>query len=222
MQGVNKNPNQHLLDVGCGLGGTAHYLDKHGWGKVSGIDVDEEVIQYARLHYPHVYFKNTDVLDVAKIFTAPKFDIIYSFNAFFCFSEQEKSLKAMAAVAKDNAELVIFDYSIPNDALTPIINPFIDSYAKSLSSKVFSPLNLTQIGKLLDRSGWQLKQIIDLSDKFEAWYQRLVAEMNEQRKELIQLFGEVIFNDLYDGYNRLLELIHEQKAGGAVVSAVRS
>lgn len=220
MQGVAKDPNQHLLDVGCGLGGTAHYLDKQGWGKVSGIDVDAEVIQYARLHYPHVYFKHTDVVEITKVFTAQKFDIICSFNAFFCFKDQEQSLKAMAVVAKDNAELIIFDYSIPRDY--PTVNPFTDSYASALTTKIFTPINLNQIEKQLDRTGWQLKQVIDLSDKYDEWYQRLVTEMNDQRKDLIQLFGEVTFNDLYDGYNRLLELIHQGEVGGTVVHAVRS
>ena len=32
MAPVAKRPDQVVLDVGCGCGGTAHYLADHGWG----------------------------------------------------------------------------------------------------------------------------------------------------------------------------------------------
>lgn len=50
MSPIAKNPSQRLLDVGCGLGGTAHYLQQHGWGEVVDVDIDGElmIFDYSR------------------------------------------------------------------------------------------------------------------------------------------------------------------------------
>ena len=31
--------DHRLLDVGCGIGGTARYVTGHGWGQVTGVDI---------------------------------------------------------------------------------------------------------------------------------------------------------------------------------------
>ena len=49
---IPKDPNRTLLDVGCGLGGTAAYLQNNGWGQVSGIDKDPQMIEHVQRHYP--------------------------------------------------------------------------------------------------------------------------------------------------------------------------
>lgn len=220
MKEIPKNTHQHLLDVGCGLGGTAHYLEKQGWGKVSGIDRDSEVIRYAKLHYPQVYFKECDVLDIAKIFITLRFDIIYSFNAFFSFPKQADSLKVMSFVAKEEANLVIFDYTSPGSYLGE--NPFQDHYQYSFSGKYFFPINLETIELQLYQSGWELNNIEDLSEKYHFWYEWLLKQLAERKEELINLFGDDTFHDLYNGYQKLIGLIEQKKVGGAVIRAIRN
>ena len=39
MNKIPKDNTRLILDVGCGLGGTAKYIQDHGWGKVTGIDI---------------------------------------------------------------------------------------------------------------------------------------------------------------------------------------
>jgi SAM-dependent methyltransferase len=45
---VPRRASQLLLDVGCGLGGTAKYVQDHGWGTVVGLDVEPDSIVRAR------------------------------------------------------------------------------------------------------------------------------------------------------------------------------
>ena len=68
-----------MLDVGCGRGGSAEYLRRHGWGHVEGIDRDTDSIEYARATYPEIGFHICDVLDVPRTVTR-EFDLIYSFK----------------------------------------------------------------------------------------------------------------------------------------------
>src|SRR5262249_50260458 len=41
-----------ILDAGCGRGGTADYVQRHGWGEVVGIDIEEQSIERAKEKYP--------------------------------------------------------------------------------------------------------------------------------------------------------------------------
>ena len=66
---IPKNGDSWLLDVGCGRGGSAEYLRRHGWGHVEGIDRDAESIEYARTTYPEIGFHVCDVLDVPRTVT---------------------------------------------------------------------------------------------------------------------------------------------------------
>ena len=43
----NKNNNQSILDAGCGLGGTADYIQKKGWGQLTDFNIEEKAIEYA-------------------------------------------------------------------------------------------------------------------------------------------------------------------------------
>jgi 2-polyprenyl-3-methyl-5-hydroxy-6-metoxy-1,4-benzoquinol methylase len=42
MSRIPKNNGRLILDVDCGLGGTAKFIQEHGWGQVTGIDIEEE------------------------------------------------------------------------------------------------------------------------------------------------------------------------------------
>ncbi|MBX9666933.1 MAG: class I SAM-dependent methyltransferase [Candidatus Obscuribacterales bacterium] len=49
-------PDWKVLDVGCGRGGTASYVHRKGWGQVTGIDIDQHSIDYAKERYPSLEF----------------------------------------------------------------------------------------------------------------------------------------------------------------------
>jgi len=48
---IPKEPKGLLLDMGCGRGGTAHYVQGRCWGNVTGADIDADSIEYAVKKY---------------------------------------------------------------------------------------------------------------------------------------------------------------------------
>jgi ubiquinone/menaquinone biosynthesis C-methylase UbiE len=217
MSRIPKKTDQLLLDIGCGLGGTAEYLEKHAWGKVTGVDIDPEMITYAQQHCPSIHFQRCDALHLDRVFTRPTFDILYSFNAFFSFPSQETCLKQMATVAKNNAALMLFDYSSPTSFIRE--NIFLDHF--SPTPKIFMPINMVHIKTMLSNAGWYLEDSINITNKFEAWYQWLVKKMVDQKTDLVQRFSEHTFEDLYSGYSQLLDLIQSAQVGGVIIYARR-
>lgn len=45
---IKLNPNSLILDVGCGLGGITNEIAENYLSKVIGIDIDENMINYAK------------------------------------------------------------------------------------------------------------------------------------------------------------------------------
>ena len=90
-RGVAKSPHNWILDVGCGRGGSAEYLRRHGWGNLAGIDRDVDSIEYAKATYPSVEFHTCDVLEVPAT-VKHEFDVIYMLSAFYAFVDQRAAL----------------------------------------------------------------------------------------------------------------------------------
>ncbi|WP_115712661.1 class I SAM-dependent methyltransferase [Legionella sainthelensi] len=150
---IAKNSEAPLLDVGCGLGGTAHYVKKKGWGIVTGVDIDRNLIERAKTHYPDVQFVCEDILSSTKL-ANKSFQCIYSFCAFFCFESQEIALKKLSQLSDSHGRLVLFDYSRPD--VTSIKSPF--PWSKTASR--FNPIYLPELKKQLSAAGWTFKETL--------------------------------------------------------------
>jgi 2-polyprenyl-3-methyl-5-hydroxy-6-metoxy-1,4-benzoquinol methylase len=72
-----KNPSS-ILDVGCGLGITTGAIAKYfPNAKVMGVDISEDAIAYAKLHYPTAEFKAVAI--------DPEMQRLGYFEYIFCF-----------------------------------------------------------------------------------------------------------------------------------------
>ena len=187
---IAKNSEAHLLDVGCGLGGTGHYVQKKGWGLVTGVDIDRTLIESAKTRYPEVQFICEDIL---KSTTLPhkSFHCIYSFSAFFCFTSQEIALKKLAQLSDSQGALVLFDYSRPD--ATPIESPF--PWSKTASH--FNPIYLPELKKQFATTGWKFNESVDLTEYFIRWYTLLLHSFEQKRKQVEQQFGHQAWDILY-------------------------
>ena len=197
-----------MLDVGCGRGGSAEYLRRHGWGNFVGIDRDTDSIEYAKATYPEVEFHTCDVLDVPATVTR-EFDVIYMLNAFYAFADQRGALAALRKVAKPNARLVIFDYAIskPTDL--------------SVEGQVFipHPIQLSRIGELICGSGWEPGAVEDLSADYTQWYVAFVERIRRKQIEIEKIGGAEWYQFVLSMYSGLHDVIASGKLGGAIVQA---
>lgn len=209
---ISKNKNQLVLDVGSGLGGTAHYVQTHGWGKVTGLDLDDELIQYATLNYPDTDFTCSDILH-AHEHISKKFDLIYSFSAFFCFKSQLQALKQMASFAKPQTNLVIFDYSRFSQGA------YQSPFPWSSTASQFNPIYLPEFEQWLLDAGWHLRKTVDICADFEKWYTQLLQLFEVKREEILSRFDVDVFNKMGIGYHQLLMDIKSHQIGGMIIYA---
>jgi ubiquinone/menaquinone biosynthesis C-methylase UbiE len=203
---IPKNPEQWMLDVGCGRGGSADYLRRNGWGRVEGIDRDTESIEYARSTYPEIGLHVCDVLDVSRT-VGRTFDVIYMLNAFYAFDRQREALAELRKIAKPGAQIVIFDYTVGANALdTP--NPMMPH-----------AIRLSEIGAMLRDAGWESGAIVDLNNDYARWYAKFVERIQLKHAAIEKIGGADWYNFVLTMYSGLLDVIAQGELGGAIVHA---
>lgn len=212
MSRLKKNNQQTLLDVGCGLGGTAYYLYEKGWGQITGIDIDAEVIEHAQKKYQGIEFFHCPAIQVNTIYEEASFDVIYLFNAYYSFLNQEKCLSTLSTMGKQQSTLIIFDYSSQEEYLN--INPFINK-----TDPFFNPVNLETIDTVLNSCGWDLTELIDITPDYIIWYQQVIQHLNANMRLLHKKFGQPVFKKVLDGFLNVLKLLQLKKLGGVIIYA---
>lgn len=213
LESFPKNPNRLILDVACGLGGTADFIQKNDYGKVIGIDIEEDSITYACNKYPAVEFMVCDAQEVNMKFAKQTFDLICIFSAFLIFQDQSFVLKGLRNIAKDNGQLLIFDYT---DLLSPGKNYLVKIEPKET---VFNPIRLDTIQELLRNTGWQFSSWTNLDDKFLQWYETFQSRLDNNKQSILQQIGEVEFTKIFVRYNSFLEAFRNGTLGGGILIA---
>jgi len=212
-RGVPKRPDQSMLDVGCGRGGTADFLRRNGWSRaLAGFDRERDSIEFARARYPEIRFEVCDVLDVPRVF-AQRFDVIYILNAFYAFDAQRKALAALRQVAEDHTRLVIFDY-LDRGGLGA--NPLVVNGRQIVPH----PIEMARIVGDLAATEWKLQSGEEVTEEYGRWYDDLVGRIQNKRDEIVASDGNDAFTYMLEVYGGMLEKIDRGLLGGVLLDAV--
>lgn len=213
MKKYDKNINNKILDAGCGLGATANYIQEHGWGTVTGFDIESESIEHAAKHYSSIDFYASDVNQIDSLLPQI-FDIICMFNSFYAFNDQSTALSALNNIAIPSSQLAIFDYSIESKNNE---NKFYREASKDQIS--FKPIVINEIESLLISTKWRMKNLVNISDKYLRWYSDLLNKLEKYQDNIVSEFGENAFVKAIQTYSDIHSAILKNELGGVVVYA---
>lgn len=199
-----------ILDVACGLGGTAQYIQSHGWGKVTGFDIDGQSIEYAKEKYPEIEFSVADVMDASKVFEGRTFDLICIVNSLVRFPDQLGALKALRSLAKEDTKLVIFDYT---DLLPKGQNPLVGQGP----FVPFLPIRPGELQDLFDPSGWKCIEKVFLDAVFEEWYKDFLHELEAKKEEVDKHFGPGASEHVKAKYSLIYHHLKNNQLGGCIL-----
>jgi ubiquinone/menaquinone biosynthesis C-methylase UbiE len=202
---ISKSKDRAILDVGCGLCGTAMYLQNHGYGQITGIDLNPETIPIVNKKYPEFNIIQADVNKVSEVFEE-KFDMIYLFNSFYAFPDHSQAIEALRKVAQINTDLIIFDYA---DA----------GKYKAESLEIPNPLKLDKIETILTKNSWRLTELKDISDLYTTWYTEFCHKVESKKAKIVKLADEVVYDYVLEQYSRMLELYQKDILRGVILRA---
>ncbi|MEW6036781.1 MAG: methyltransferase domain-containing protein [Pseudomonadota bacterium] len=208
VDGLPRDGIRRLLDVGCGRGGTADWFQRHGWGEVTGVDIDAASIGYARERYPEVRFMQQDVcrMEPAQF---GGFDLIYLFTALYAFPDQAEALRRMRMAARPGGILLLVDYTRPAGQPPP----------PELGSEIGNPIESETVADTLAATGWKLQAREDWSRRFAGWYEDLLKRFARERDWIVDTHGPDWYGYVTGWYGTLGKTLAEGRLGGALVRA---
>ena len=199
----------HILDVGCGRGGSANWFQAHHFGHVTGLDIDQASIAYAQTRYPKVVFRQGDVSQLAQWDTA-SFDVIYLLNSFYAFPNQPLALQSLRNVAKPGTLLLIYDYTKKPGTPLPV----------ELGTEIGNPIVNEDFAIWLESSRWKIASIDDLTDIYNESYIQLLQKFRLKRAEILHSWGHDWYDFIMTWYGALQGSLAQRNLGGALFTAI--
>lgn len=154
--------SKKILDIACGSGYGSEILSKNGAGHITGCDISEESIEYAKKHYQknNIKFVSGDITKLN--FKDEEFDCIVSFETLEHAKDQEAVLSELKRVLKKDGILII---STPNsESRTSDEEDVNEFHEKELSVQEFKKL------------------LREYFPKFDLFSQRLITEISKSKK----------------------------------------
>jgi len=213
--GLPRVPTQSVLDAGCGRAGTAAYVQRRGWGRVTGFDLDAESIAEAQATYPELQLFASDVLAAPQIvgpIQPSGFNVIYLLSAFYAFPDQPAALRALRALAHPGTRLALLDY-------TDADGRFASSPPGATRFQYWHPLRPPRLRDDLADCGWRLDTVQDLGPEFKRWYAAFLQKIAARRAALDQRFGVENVDFVHAYYADLLDGIILGHIGGLLAYA---
>ena len=210
--GVNLS-NTRVLDVGSGLGGLAFYLAKEYNCTVSGLEINEEMIQEAVKRIPSSLASNVSFhhySDFSKLsFKSSHFDIICSKGTLVHVNDKGTLFKELHRLLKDDGQFVLNDWlSSQKNGWGPRIKRMCE-----LEDLTLYPTIKTDYQLVLKDSGFHIAEIRDCSPQYSKYNLQLVEVLHQKKISFIQKHGEKAWQESVDGY----KLIAESQADGELL-----
>jgi SAM-dependent methyltransferase len=200
------------LDLGSGFGGTADYFYNKGFRSLYGIDIDAGAIAHAKEHYRNVDFLEANAYSISKIFPPNYFSLIYLFSVFYAIEDKALLLENLFSVAKPGALLTIFDYTANH----------LSGELKDLAGKSMHPMILSETKKQLQKAGWEIVEIIDLSSEFKRWYATFLDKLKKEKDSLKTHFPEEIITKVETTFQSILSQLESNQLGAVALYAKKS
>ncbi|VAW70925.1 hypothetical protein MNBD_GAMMA09-3919 [hydrothermal vent metagenome] len=154
--------NQHVLDVGCGIGGTVRHIAEHKACQVTGIDLTPEYISAAKelselTGFDHrVKFQVASALDLP--FQDMNFDAAISLHVAMNIHDRVSLYTEIARVLKSGATFCLFDMMKKNSEALKYPVPWSQSIETSHLTTADEML------VLLDNAGFYVDEVEDRTE----------------------------------------------------------
>lgn len=166
-------PGMVVLDLGCGLGGSAFFMAREHGVQVRGIDVSANMIQSAqqRLHdeglQEQVMLERQDVMELEPL---PRYHVVYSRDVFLHIHQKERLLALLRRLLLPGGLLFFTDYCRGEGAPSK-------AFADYIAQRHYDLRTVREYQRLLDESGFRNAQAIDRSAEFIAILQTELARI---------------------------------------------
>ncbi|MBT8267171.1 MAG: class I SAM-dependent methyltransferase [Bacteroidia bacterium] len=201
---LNISEDAHILDLACGRGRHAVYLNSIGY-KVTGLDLSEENIAFAK------QFENErlkfDVHDMSKAYDR-KFDAIFNlFTSFGYFENEADNLNTIKAIKSDLTEngIAVIDFMNVNY----VIDNLVTEDVKEIEGITFKMTRHVEDGYIVKNIYFEAEEDAHhYQERVKAFTLKDFQDMFEKANlQLIDVFGDYKLNPYHKQLSERLILI---------------
>jgi tocopherol O-methyltransferase len=161
--------NTRILDVGCGLGGTAVYLSKILGANVTGITISPTQVEIGNNLAKHCgAYVRLLLMDAEALEIEERFDVVWSVEAISHMSDKPACFRSMAQVLASGGTLVIADWFRSSTATPAQDREFLEPIEQAMLVPKLEVPNV--YGDYITQAGLNVSYFEDLSaNVFKTW-----------------------------------------------------
>uniref|UniRef100_UPI00358DDC03 uncharacterized protein isoform X2 n=1 Tax=Myxine glutinosa TaxID=7769 RepID=UPI00358DDC03 len=208
---LNLQPEERVLDVGCGIGGGDFYMAKTFGVDVLGIDLSSNMVEIAleRSVEENTSKVQFEVCDATKReFPEGMFDVIYSRDTILHISDKLAIFKNFHKWLKPGGRVLITDYCCGD-------RPWSDEFSTYVKKRGYALCTVAAYGKTLQDAGFSEVQATDCTSKFVECLHKELACVEKIREAFVKDFSQAGYDEMVNGWRRKVErcVAGEQKWG---------
>ncbi|CAE1299388.1 E2.1.1.103 [Acanthosepion pharaonis] len=199
---LNIKPGEKVLDVGCGIGGSAFHMAQIYGAEVVGIDLSTNMILIAHQRCQEVNLTQKvhfEIADATKRHFEPcSFDVIYSRDTIIHIKDKLALFKKFYEWLKPGGRLLITDYCCSAGSHS-------DQFKSYTKQRGYIFLPVEKYGQELKEAGFQNIQSTDMTDHFIEILHNEKNKVHNMKKEFIQQFSVDDYNAIISGWEEKVQ-----------------
>lgn len=192
-------PGQKVLDVGCGIGGSAFHMAREYGVEVRGVDLSTNMITIALENQAKqeeevkkkICFEITDITKA--IFPDESFDVIYSRDTLLHIGDKETLFANFFKWLRPGGKLLISDYCRGDQEHS-------DQFLRYVAQRGYHLLTVTDYGSILSKVGFKNVEAKDVTDYFVEILHKEMKYFSDQKEDFIQEFSAEDYDDITNGW----------------------
>jgi len=196
---LNLKPNQKVLDIGCGIGGSAFYMARRFGADVNGVDLSTNMIEIAlenRLNMEaevkhRVQFYAEDAISMS--YPESFYDVVYSRDTILHIADKLDLFKKFYSTLKPGGVLLISDYCHGDQEHS-------DRFKNYVAKRDYKLLTVKEYGKLIQKAGFVDVDAVDSTPLMIEMLEQEQDKFNGMKDEFIEEFSEEGYLSISQGW----------------------
>ena len=220
IQILGLRPGMTVLDVGCGIGGPARYMSWKSGASVTGVDIQEGLVNAGNRVSDLVGLSNTvrlvagDMASETPLFEKEQFDVFVSLLVILHIENRKALFSSLFNSLKAGGGFVIEDMVFIGSS------PFNEDENRIAKDVIGSPYlpSIEEYNRHLAEAGFVDVEFEFLTEEWTKWCIDRSDQYNSSRDDQIRMHGEKVFAQRSSFYADVKKLFLSGKLGGVRIT----